>query len=590
MTCLVVLFASLGQASEPIVYFDFEKYFEATPDDSVLRYDAIRFVASLQGVVNRKGPRLAMRLLNGESTKGPINLDDYWLATLKRGWLREKTIKRMDSLEALIATFPEAREGVVVWDPAVPATSNVAATICGVEGWLPVRAGGLLYEKLIDSGPKLPVKLSLVGQFTGAETGSAKCDAYLWAKRTYLDTGKTNPNMMANYIDAYTQRPGQPGFHYDDLYNATIANHDYYIAWRSFFFDLSPWGDEAPVDDPNQPIGTDKNTLIEILRAQVARNEGKSLTMVGGMVPWNLKYTNHGPAGGSHAPVPSEWEYTALLSAHNAMMDADALGLACLSNASAYMHHPMQLRYRQTELTVKPKLKQKTYVLIYMGDYDSSAWLSRQIPLVWDDESRGEIPIAWAFNPMLASRVPYAFDHVFRTKTPNDHFIAGEGAGYLNPNLLTGDRLGSGVPDALDIWTTQNLIAYQRFGMTITGFVINGNHGDMPLRVQESFAKFSPHGVGMQLGFEQPIVNGTPFVRHAADIYPDLNNLPKTAAEMAQFAKPEKPQFLIFRLILQTPSTVLRLRDQLERDFAQQNWEFCDPQTFFALYKQAHQN
>ena len=49
------------------------------------------------------------------------------------------------------------------------------------------------------------------------------------------------------------------------------------------------------------------------------------------------------------------------------------------------------------------------------------------------------MPIAWAFNPNLSDRVPYVFDHIYKTKTSNDWFIAGDsGAGYLNPTLLSG--------------------------------------------------------------------------------------------------------------------------------------------------------
>ena len=109
----------------------------------------------------------------------------------------------------------------------------------------------------------------------------------------------------------------------------------------------------------------------------------------------------------------------------------------------------------------------------------------------------------------------------YRTATPNDWFIAGDsGAGYLNPNLLVGERLGSGLPDALDLWVRHNQYYFQRFDYDITGFVINGFYGDMPLRVQEAYTRFSPRGVGMQLGFEQALVGETPFIRHASDIYP----------------------------------------------------------------------
>ncbi|WP_148211894.1 hypothetical protein [Thermobaculum terrenum] len=65
--------------------------------------------------------------------------------------------------------------------------------------------------------PHLPMKVSLVrpdgsSLFTGSgkipgtsvpSRGSAKCDAYLWAKIRYLDTGRCDPIELAFYLDAY---------------------------------------------------------------------------------------------------------------------------------------------------------------------------------------------------------------------------------------------------------------------------------------------------------------------------------------------------------------------------------------------------
>ncbi len=586
MIALSMLFAAPDAvaAPAPLVYFDVQACIQSLPDDTVLRYDALKLVASLQGLVNRDKPRLALRFLEAEGR----NVDDYWLDVQRAGWLKDVPLEREKDLVGLLRHFPEQVTGLVLWDQNVAATANVAATICGVEGLLPLRAGSPLIALLGKVGALPPVKMDLTGKFTGKETGSAKCDAYLWAKREYLDTGKCSPTLMANYIDGYSQAPGKPGFAYPDLANATLTNHDFYIAHRAFFFDLSPWGDEAPVDDPGQPIGTDRNTLIALLKAQYGRNGGKAFTSVGGFTPWNLKYTNNAPAGGKHEPVPTEWEYAGVLSAHNALMDADALGLGCMVNASAYMHCPLKEHYTQNPKPAPRALEDKTYVLIYMGDYDAASWLSRSIPRVWEDPARGTMPIAWAFNPNLAERAPYVFNHVYATKSPNDWFIAGDsGAGYINPNLLTGDRLGSGLPDALPMWVEHNKRWYGQFDYTITGFAINGFHGNMPLRVQEAYADFSPDGVGMQLGYEKPLVGRTPFLRHVSDIYPDGNNLGKAAAEMAHFAKKKKPQFLIFRWILQAPTTMKGVCELLQKDHGKENWEFCDPYTFFDLYRQS---
>ncbi len=563
---------------QPLVYFDMQTCLQSLPDNAALRYDALKLVASLQGLVNRDAPRLVLRFLDADGQ----NVDDYWLNKQRAGWLQDTPVENESDLAALLSRFPGQVTGVVLWDPNVPATANVAATICGVDGLLPLREGSSLIPLLSPGGVLPPVAMNLTGMFTGQETGSAKCDAYLWAKREYLDKDKCSHTLMANYVDGYPPA-------YSDLANATLANHDFYIARKAFFFDLSPWGDEKPVDDPGQPLGNDRQTLIALLKAQYARNGGTALTSIGGFTPWQLKYSNYGQSGGTHEAVYTEWEYADILTAHNAFLDGDAYGNACMVNASAYMHFALNANYTQNPRPAKRTLENKTYVLIYMGDYDSAAWLSRNIPRVWDDLARGTVPLAWAFNPNLAERAPYVFDYVYATKSPNDWFIGGDsGAGYVHPNLFAGSRLGSGLPDALPLWVQHNQRWYGQFDYSITGFVISGFQGDMPLKVQQAYAAFSPDGVGMQLGFANPLVGITPFMRHTADLpTPQPGNPGGTAAAIAQYATLSKPQFLIFRLVLQTPSTIKDVYDTLLTNFSSENWEFCDPYTFFDLYRKS---
>ncbi|HOQ89773.1 MAG TPA: GxGYxYP family putative glycoside hydrolase, partial [Candidatus Hydrogenedentes bacterium] len=569
---------SPSTAGGQLVRFDLRRCLDELPADDVLRYDAMYLVSALQGLVNWDAPRLFTRYL--------YDVDDFWFDYAREVWLTSSQVEEMHSLPDLLRRFSPYVQGLVLWDPNVPATSNLAATICGVEGWLPARAGSPLFSLESLQGLWPDVKVDLRGKFTGAVTGSAKCDAYVWARDHYLSAGKCHPSLMAYMVDAFTQRPGEPGVRYPSLDNSTLANRDYYIAEKAFFMDLNVWPDETPVDDPGQRPGLDREILCSILKAQYERNEGKCFTTVGGFIPWDQKYTNHGledrskhepvpglykqlgisgegRAFGNHDPVPTEWEYAAILSAHNAVMDADALGLVYMGNASAWRHFPLRERYEQNPPPPLPDLEQKTYVLIYMGDYDSAAWLQRHVPAFFRDPARGRVPIGWAFNPNLADRAPIVFDYVYRHKSALDWFIAGDsGAGYLNPNLLVGDRLGSGLPDALDLWVAHNTRYYQRFGYTITGFVINGFHGKMPLRIQEAYSRFSPDGVGMQLGFDQPLVNGTPFLRHTRDIYPQAERPEAAADEMRQFLKGEKLRFVIYRWILQSPTmleTVSRL-------------------------------
>lgn len=53
---------------------------------------------------------------------------------------------------------------------------------------------------------------------------------------------------------------------------------------------------------------------------------------IGGFPAWAYKYTMH--ASGSHDDVPTEWEFSRIISAYNAFKDADAIGYGALANAS----------------------------------------------------------------------------------------------------------------------------------------------------------------------------------------------------------------------------------------------------------------
>ena len=70
-----------------------------------------------------------------------------------------------------------------------------------------------------------------------------------------------------------------------------VANHDYFVSQRAFFFDLSVWADEAPVDDPAQTLGQDKAELVAIFEAcyaatQAPGYQGPQMLHIGGFTPW----------------------------------------------------------------------------------------------------------------------------------------------------------------------------------------------------------------------------------------------------------------------------------------------------------------
>lgn len=592
-------------------------------------WDETHFVTSVQGIVNRNRPRLYVYLVGGNTG----STDHFWMDRLReRGeWLADWTLQPLPDLKALVRAFRRDINGLVVYDPRVPATSNVASTVAGVEGLACVRydpSSTSLYRWLTDApeGPKLPVKVRLLNPdgsplFTGRgalpgsatpSSGSAKCDAYLWAKERYLDTGRCDASKMAYYLDAYwIDHP--EGY----IPNHTLSNHDYYISHKAFFFDLLPWDDETPVDDRSQPLGADAKTLCALLRSAWNRSRGKTIISVGGFVPWAWKYTDfHNTrattgrpsrqppkkapesgsegAGGSHGGVPTEWRYAEILSCFNACMDADAIGLCAMANASVHTFYPLAKRYPQHKPTLADlksrgyvradgTVARKSFVAIYGGDYDAASWLYQRLPEIWNDPARGTIPVGWAFNPNLADRFATGMAWARKTASGSDTFVAGDsGAGYLNPGSLVPPRRFSGLPSGLPAWTDRCRTYYARWDLSLTGFVIDGYAPAMTDAVKDAYALFSPDGI---IGQKVPRVGmhkGMPVLRMSDD----LNDPTSGTQTILAHCGVNRPEFFVYRTILWSPSNLKKMMDQVKQAPDGGDVEFVDPYTLMLLVKQ----
>lgn len=384
--------------------------------------------------------------------------------------------------------------------------------------------------------------------------------------------------------------PVVPSFEpaYPDLFNTGVYNADYYIAERAFFFDLSADATSIPNDDPGQELGTDAETLISLLRAQ---NElaGDQVTTVGGFVPWFLKYTNHIDPNASLTPVQMEWLYADVISGYLMQKDADAFGLVGLANASLYRNVALAESFQQLNDAGAsgPGYDAGTdYVTFYMGDYDSAAWTAGTLPALWDDPARGQLPLAWPPNASLSDRVPQVFNYLYATQTTSDYFVGGDnGVGYLNPmKLLEGNR-PDGLPGALQTWADYNAELYQRFDISLTGFLISGNSGVVPLEVQQAYAGFSPDGVGTNAGFAEPIVDGAAF--QTVRDFPIETTDPAVYGEQLAAILRGAGQFHMLRDILITPTLLLDSVNYVRATYPDLDFEVVDPYTSFKLYAEA---
>ncbi|MDR2470150.1 MAG: hypothetical protein LBD27_06700 [Tannerella sp.] len=595
-------------AKETVTLFDLRSLNSLSaknPDDVRMIWDQIHAAATLQGIVNRTKPRLYLFYINCHG----IDIDSYWWEKYRQTgkWLGHVSTDTVRSVPELVTKFKDDIRGAVVYDPKVAATSNIASAIAGAENLIALRydpSPNSLYSQIITGGPRLPVIVRLLREdgsslFTGAgnvpdtdiaSSGSSKIDAYRWFIEKYLKKGTCNTAYAGYYIDQFwlTKPTAAPLNHH------TLTNHDFFVSRKAFFFDLSPWADEKATDDSRQAAGADRKIMEEMLLLAYKQNgNGKTFTYIGGFPSWAYKYTKH--AGGSHDDVPTEWEYSRIIGAYNAFMDGDAIGYGAMANASFWQHYPLRKAYPQ-KWTSREELQKKGYldgkgklslgnkqlIVFYVGDYDAASWVAQRTPDIWDNSSRGKVPMMWSISPVLAERAPMALEYMRQTATANDYFAAADnGAGYLNPGDLQEPR-ASGLPDGTADWANHCKPYYKRWGLTVTGFIIDGYADGLNTKGLDAYLSFSPNGIVPQkIPPTMLYRDKMPVLRADWDIN-DGN--PKTAAaQVLERVKARQIPFHWFRNILKRPEWYVQVMDEVKR--LDPDIVLVDAPTFFELYR-----
>lgn len=530
-------------------------------------YDEAMAVTCLQGIINSKTPTV---YLLSKTNKTPT----YWLElfTSKGRWLSERAIKPLSDMDALFSLAKGKVKGAVIWDPAVPASMNVANTIAGIED------GIVLSPELADKYLKkwnLKVIKDLRGLFTGSETGSKKNDAYRWAIREYLSKGFCSGHRICLYEDPfYTREKGDIGY---------VVTRDWAIMNHSFVFDLSPWGDEIPKDDPQQKTGTDLETYKIILAEILKQNAGKQMTEMAGFFSF-AKYSNIPGFKSSHEPVPTEWETVYLISPYNCYQNTVA---SSCYNQSFHSQAPA-FSYKQSRPKTTDILKDKTYISILMADYDSATPLYEFMTKNWSDSLRGTIPLLWGINPNLVETYPDIIQYFYSTKSVNDYFGAdASAAGYMNPNRIN--------KEYLPLFIKHNQKFYNQLDMTLSPMVLDWDEPSDD--VKDAFTKFSPDGfatIVMDLhdtGGKTPepqVWKGMP-VMELLNSTCNFSSVDQESDAMSGSIPSRlagKPAFYFFRIVWTSPRQVIETIELLKKKRPELDIEVVDPYNFFRMYKE----
>ena len=477
-------------------------------DLTALDGDSQALLVSLQGIVNRKQPRLYFYW-----GTDPTNLE--WLKTIQV----PSTIST--SPWALFDKYRSEIKGAILYDPNVPDTINLATTLAGLQNAV-IATGDLATTY------KLDVIEDLRGRFTDKFAVYNYALSNVWpktTKRILCAIGPSTTEYTANVpwtpllsVTAPVTDASNMGTYAADLTPFLSGGPSVYVRFQDFYSNTG-WGASVSqvtvTADGNviasfQP-GSSAETpfLFDADSSQVATgSQGtgqwrfadgtnyfiykftppagtKQLSI--SMLMWNqylVTATNTQPSYqvvnplfrdyivATAAPVfwldPDVTAEATLFAQIMATFEANTAYLGwfpngdempgvtlCAQNSayvvaadvfyngSAFSGVRAPIRETQPRPSMQvPQLENKIYVTFILVEGDNIQYNQHRMRMMWDDPTRGQIPLGWSISVLLRDIAPAMLSYYQQTQTPNDLLVAGpSGAGYTYPVMWPSSTL-----------------------------------------------------------------------------------------------------------------------------------------------------
>jgi hypothetical protein len=329
--------------------------------------DTRAMLTALQGIVNRHQPGLYLL-----HPTNPPGMDAIWLEELQRCGYTGTPVTLEDP-PAVIARYRESIQGVVVWDPNLPATQNVAWALAGLRDALPASP-----ESAARWG--LPIIEDLRGRWT------RNVDAYRYVWTSYRER-------LSSHLLAWEY----------PLADA-LQSRDVQVQHRVFSIWVSAYGDEE--------VGADPPAEMEFLEEVLAALPGNVPVM-----GWPM----HGTRGVE--------EYTAvrLLSEYGKWVP----GTSFTCNGSVHSAvQPDAAVFQQQDSPAGDAEpfsldNSKLYLSLNILDSGDAHWYWQHYQRrVWADPKRGEVPTGYGMNVTLVDALPVVAQWYYEHRAPRDSLFA----------------------------------------------------------------------------------------------------------------------------------------------------------------------
>lgn len=367
---------------------------QSEPEDRRLMF------MTLQGIVNRTRPEIY--LLSKGSDRRWID----WYAQQK--WIREVT--GLEHNDELLERYRLRVRGVVVTDPDLPASINVATMIASLEEAVVVSP-----DLVRQAG--LPVLTDLRGRW------KTSAEAYRWAFENLWP--RLNHHVIACLYPQYHEL------------------RDYLVENKIFTLWISGRND----GDPAWADSDSEVKLMEELLVKMPVN----IPVLGYPLRENMK------GYGEDTGVRLFGKYGKYL-----------VGSASVGNLSVHSGIPAGTLRQYPAPTLPEFNPGKVYYSWIISDGDNlPVATDYNYPKLWSEPVRGQLPLGWSLSPSASVLMPGVMRYYYQTATPNDEFICSvDGVGYTFPCIYGSGYTGRHQDEIFSGFLRQTATYMRRSDMT----------------------------------------------------------------------------------------------------------------------------
>lgn len=381
----------------------------------------IMFV-SLQGIVNKTQPKIYVLQ---DDQEGRLT----WLNDLgipHRFW---------SSPWELLSFYKTYVKGIVIWDPALTDTINVATNLAALYDLI------IVSPELIEPANNYGVAGSIIDL---RDKFSNSYAVYKWASKTIW------PYCNDSIIFGISpQEPTGPPP----------------VIEQQFFGQFFPQFPENQIPSGLSPNG--------FLRDFAIVTNGKCFSFNPTVFKEREFFQSTLELQGNH-PIYMGWFPSGAQGGEDDGVQLLSKNAVCVfasdffSNMSVFWAVNSQITPQQ-QIIYTGTYQNKIYLTFTFSDGDNLQYDQHRLRQIWDDPNRGLYPLNWTISPSLAIFAPYMMSYYLNTASANDLLIAGpSGNGYCYPNLWPTELIGN--------YIFQSTQAMNMSGLKIVN-ILNRNNG-----------------------------------------------------------------------------------------------------------------